>query len=500
MDGAVQDIVIEIAPREVESLRQRPREYVSVTLRSGPLTLPRVALRLKGSSGSFRAVDDQPALTVDFSRFSAGQRFHGLRRLYLNNSVEDPGYLNEQLGAGLFHEAGLPAPRISHARVHLNGRNLGLYVLKEGFTEDFLGGSFQRTDGNLYDNDSGHDVDQVMHRNLGRHSRGDQSDVIALAEAAREPDFDQRWQRLGQVLDRERFITFMALEVLLVHRDGYCLARNNFRIYHDPDSDRLVFLPDGMDQLLGLASFPWKPRFAGIVAASLMETPAGREQYGERFASLLRTVFRPEPLGHRVDQWVSALRPNLSADEFRGLNREAGALKQRIADRHADLQRQLNAPEPGPLEFTNGAARVTGWFKVDEPAGGRLDRASAPDGVPSLHFVAGPVTRASWRAKVWLRPGRYRFVGRGTAAGVTPLPFGRFQGAGLRVGGRTRTETGLLGTSHWQPLATEFEVVAAHEEIELLCELSANGGEFWVDLDSLQVVEVQATAPSKPAG
>ncbi len=499
-DGAVHDIAVEIAAREVESLRARPREYVAVTLRSGPVVFQRVALRLKGSSGSFRAVDDKPALTVDFARFNAGQRFHGLRRIYLNNSVADPSTLNEQFGAELFRAAGVPAPRVSHARVRLNGRELGFYVLKEGFTEDFLSGSFRRADGNLYDNDLGHDVDQVMHRNLGNSAQGDQSDVIALAEAAREPDLDRRWQRLGGVLDLDRFVTLMALEVLLVHQDGYCLARNNFRLYHDPDSDHIVFLPDGMDQLLGLANFPWKPHFAGLVAASVMETPRGQKRYAERFASLLETVFQVERLTNRVDQWLTALRPNLSASEFQDLSREAATLKKRRAERHADLRRQLAEPELKLLEFTNGEARVPAWFKVDEPAGGRLDRARSPDGVASLHFVAGPVTSASWRAKVLLRRGRYRFVGRGATAGVTPLPFGRFQGAGLRVGGRTRTKAGLVGDAPWQPLTAEFQVDAATEEVELLCELVAGRGEFWVDLHSLRAVKIGPTPPTRKDG
>src|SRR5205085_9247534 len=104
-----------------------------------------------GGTGSFRPMEDKPALTLDFSRFKAGQKFHGVRRIYLNNSVEDPTYANEKIGSELFLAAGVPAPRVTRALVELNGRALGLYVLKEGFTEEFLARHFNRVSGELYE-------------------------------------------------------------------------------------------------------------------------------------------------------------------------------------------------------------------------------------------------------------------------------------------------------------------------------------------------------------
>lgn len=41
------------------------------------------------------------------------------------------------------------------------------------------------------------------------------------------------------------------MEVMLGHRDGYCLARNNHRVYHDLDSGKMVLFPHSTDQLFG---------------------------------------------------------------------------------------------------------------------------------------------------------------------------------------------------------------------------------------------------------
>lgn len=338
-------MALEIAPTALEHLRQHPRERVHGSLRSaGSVPIP-IAVRLKGSTGSFRTIDDKPSFTVDLVSAVPTPGFYGLRRFYLNNSVEDPTYLHEQLATEVFQAQGIPAPRVGHARVRLNGRALGIYVLKEGFTEEFLVRSFGRSDGILCDNDAGADVDQPLHRNLAPPSSNNVNDPAVetadLAAAALEPNLALRWQQLGLVLDRDRFLTFVVLEVLLGHRDGYSLARNNFRLYRDPETRRWIFLPDGMDQLFGLASFPWQPRMSGIVSASLMETPDGRRAYTHRFKELMDVVFRNPPLTARVEQLAATLKPELTWVESSALAREIIQLKGRIQQREQDLRRQI---------------------------------------------------------------------------------------------------------------------------------------------------------------
>ena len=60
-------------------------------------------------------------------------------------------YLNEKLGTLVFAKAGIPAPAVHHALVEMNGRRLGLYVLKESFTQEFLARNFGSPAGNLYE-------------------------------------------------------------------------------------------------------------------------------------------------------------------------------------------------------------------------------------------------------------------------------------------------------------------------------------------------------------
>jgi spore coat protein H len=487
--GAIRQLHIEIPPTGMASLRKDPRQFVRATIREEGTSYADVAVHLKGAVGSFREVEDKPGLTLDFNRFDARQRFHGLRRIHLDNSVEDASYCNELLGSEMFRASGIPAPRVAHAMVTLNGRRMSPYVVVEGFTEDFLGCYFKQVGGDLYEPGEGHDVNQRLDRNSVLAPVRGRGALKALAAAAMEKDLIARWPRLEQSLAVDEFVTFMAMEVMLGHRDGYCLARNNYRVYHDLDSDKMVFLPHGMDQLFGNPEAAWQPHMAGLVAKAVMDTGEGRQRYRTRFTSLLTNVFQVSLLKDRVDQVVARLRPALTVSEFAAVKEEASHLKDRLALRQLSLERQLSEPDLKLLVFTNGIAALGEWVKVDEQ-GAQMEQGQAPDLTSALHIVARSATTASWRASVLLGSGHYRFEGQVKVAGVKPLPYGKHQGAGLRVGGNVRESGGLLGNSEWQALTAEFEVVEESQEVELVSELRASAGEAWFGMASLRLVQV----------
>jgi len=56
-----------------------------------------VAVHLKGGPGTFRPVESKPSLTLKFNQWEKGQRFHGLEKMSLKNSLQDPTWLNEKL-------------------------------------------------------------------------------------------------------------------------------------------------------------------------------------------------------------------------------------------------------------------------------------------------------------------------------------------------------------------------------------------------------------------
>jgi spore coat protein H len=323
-------ISIEIPANGVAELRKyrwRPgntnrlnRPKVLARVMEGGKTYTNVTIQLKGGFGSFQSIDRMPSLTLNFDRSAPGQNFHGLTKLSLNNSNQDPTCLHEKLCRELFEAAGVPVPRSDYAVVSLNGRKLGLYVLAEGYSKEFLGRYFENTEGNLYDGGYLQDIDQPLELNSGNRP-GNHSALQRLNVALREEDPAKRFQSLDQLVDLDRFISMVAMEVILCHWDSYSMNRNNYRVYHDPKTDKLVFMPHGMDQVLGIdrdnLDLPMTPTMVGMVAKALMNTPQGRQRYLDRFESLFTELFRPERLTRRVREIDAKIAAELQHPEKR---------------------------------------------------------------------------------------------------------------------------------------------------------------------------------------
>src|SRR6185436_17379159 len=108
-----------------------------------------------------------PAMTLNFDKHIKGQTFHGLERLSLNNSVQDPSLFSEQISRELFAAIGTPTPRATRARVELNGRDLGVYVLAEAANKQFLARHFKNPNGNFYDGGFLKDVNGDLDKSSG---------------------------------------------------------------------------------------------------------------------------------------------------------------------------------------------------------------------------------------------------------------------------------------------------------------------------------------------
>mgnify|MGYP000061883755 CR=1 FL=1 len=490
-------IALEVSEEGLESLRKAPREYVRAALRCGGLELTNIAVHLKGGSGSFRKVDDRPGLTLDFNRHDPDCRFYGLKKLHLNNCAQDPTRLSEFIGSELFREAGVPAARAAHALVELNGRQLGLYVVMEAMDSYFLSRYFKNNDGNLYGQTRGCDITNAIERMEG-DAPLTYEDLKALSAAVFEEDPRRRLELLEKNLDVERFLSFMAMEVILVHHDGYTYNRHNYRIYQDLDTGRMVFFPHDLDQLMRRVSPSLLPEGRGLVGQAIMRTPELRARYQERVVFLATNLFQPARLVRRVDDAVAALYPGLArydAEIAAAFTNTAAEFKTRILNRGQTLQRQLDilSGRLAPLAFVKDTARLTGWRPDGFPTHARMDRGRTEDRQMALHIRlegANPPLVGAWRTLALLEPGWYRFEGLVRCAGVDSARRRRGEGAGLLVPLSRRFEPfRLTGDLTWQTVGVNFEVTAK-ADVELVCELRADKGEAWFAEDSLKLIRL----------
>ncbi len=483
--GSIPRFDIRLDPASRDRLRRDPRSDVSATVSIDGIPISGTTLHLKGSVGSFRPIDDHPSLTLRFDRLDPGGILAGIPRLHLNNSREDPTRLHEVTGYELFRRAGLDAPAAGHARVTLDGRDLGLAVMREGFGGEYHARHFG-TRGGILEPFPTEDID-------GRstlHGHGARPDHAAIGAAFELVDPEESWRAVSGRIDAERFADFAVAEVFAGHRDGYVMARNNYRYRVDPVTGKLRFLPHGLDQIFDNASIPWRPEAAGKAARAMLRSDEGRALYERRFRALFPVLGDVGSLDAFVDATHERILAALRPEERPGQRARTVEFKERIHARIADLSRQLAAADPAEPRWAGGRARIDGWAPFAAPDGGSMDLATnRASGAVELHVAAGKTTAASWRATVILPAGRYRFTGKARTKGVEPLPFGKTQGAALRVLGTDHRSEGRIGTTASGEVSVEFEL-GARAPTGLACELRASGGDAWFDPASLVIVRL----------
>lgn len=487
--GDVVRVELTLPPSSRQALREKPREYTSAALRiDGKQSWAQVGVKLKGAAGSFQPIDERPGFTVHLGKFGATERFQGLLRFHLNNGVQDDSRLCEWLGCDIFTAASRPAPRVGHAHLWLDGVDMGLYVLREGFDKQFLLRVFGTDAGSLYDGGFCQDLDADLEQDAGSGPK-DLRDLRRLRELCQGFDAE-RTTRFEQAVDVEALLDFCALEAMLGHWDGYSLNRNNYRLWLPSPPGRAVFLPHGMDQLFGDAEASILRHPPALAAGAVMQVPAWRKRYREQLRKFL-PLFAPARLQPKVKTLAAKLRRELVGEAQAAFDNAIHDLQQRLDARYKNLQQQVLAPEPKPLPFPGGRpVALRQWHPAAETDHIDLHK-RAFEGVTALMIASrrrgDEPLQGAWRTTLLLGRGRYRLVATARCEGVEAPPKGDDgqPTGGVRLAvGDARSER-LSGNQGWTKLACEFGIDAFQADVELRLELKAMQGKAWFRFDSL---------------
>jgi hypothetical protein len=315
------EVDITLDPADWEALRYQTRSVFSLFgpgCMDGPFASPftffpatvsvdgepplEVGVRKKGFLGSMDS--ERPSLKVKFGSVVPDQVFHDLKRMTLNNSLQDPSLQRQCLAYTLFRDAGLVAPRCNWARVTVNGDYLGVYVHVDSLKRPFITRNFPDDTGTLWEGTLSDFRPELVAR-FEQKLNKETDDAAGLwgVVTAMEASDAQLFEALDGVIDLAQFNTFWAMEVLTGHWDGYAGNTNNFYVYERPDDDnRLTFIPWGPDTAFmsrpaeGGVVEPASIMAAGALARRLYEAPTTRAAYLARLQSLLDAVWDDDAL------------------------------------------------------------------------------------------------------------------------------------------------------------------------------------------------------------
>jgi spore coat protein CotH len=268
------------------------------------ITVRNVGIRSRGRGSRS---PHKPGLRVDFDRYTAAQRFIGLKSLVLDNVTQDGSGIHESVAMAFYARLGIPAPREIHTRLYVNNEYAGLYVIVESVDKDLLArvfgaiGADTQNDGYLYefkwmdDWKFGYLGDGLAEYKLRfepttHESKSDEElyrPIEMLIRVANSTPPDRLVAELSARLDIPQAIRFIAAQLFLAETDGFLggFGINNLYLYRLENSDVHVFIAWDADNTF---YHPEYPTNSGINDNVLMRAVMAVPEYNALFFSELR--------------------------------------------------------------------------------------------------------------------------------------------------------------------------------------------------------------------
>lgn len=365
-ESQVGRLALTIAPADWQWLNDNAEleQYVRGDLRWRDVTVGSIGVRYKGSVGSLRLCFDQQgnrtcpklSMKLDFGEYLADQRFLGLKHLNVHAMMRDPSHMKDRVAYGLFRAAGVPAPRAAHARLSVNGADLGLFVLVEAIDGEFVEDHFAAVDGtgagNLYKEVWPVSTVDGPYRTALETNEGPTTDVskmvrFAQALAAATPTTVRA--TLATWTDLPTLVSYLAVDRLIDHWDGfvgwYCnqagqCGNHNYFWYEETARDRVWLVPWDLDNTMMVPSpirtsygMPdWtgsptdcalRPIFLGFLGRppacdrfTALMVQALWTDYQARTAEVLAGIAAPGAIEAQLDAMRAQLAPEVATDPF----------------------------------------------------------------------------------------------------------------------------------------------------------------------------------------
>jgi len=245
--------------KELEDFRRTDVEVPATLIVDGK-KYENVGMRFRGASSYFSVPTGyKRSFNVSVDLADDEQRLYGVKTLNLLNSNGDASFMSSVLYSHIANQY-IPAPKANHVHVVINGESWGVYVNVQQFNKDFLKEHFESTKGTRWkvsgspNGDGGlrylgEDVEDYKQRYDMKSNDGAKAwaALIQLCRTLNETPLDQLEKELAPLLDVDKTLQFMALDVALVNSDGYWTRASDYSLFLDKDK-RFHIIPHDMNE------------------------------------------------------------------------------------------------------------------------------------------------------------------------------------------------------------------------------------------------------------
>ncbi|MFK8056712.1 MAG: CotH kinase family protein [Saprospiraceae bacterium] len=288
----------------------------------GDLVLDSVAVKIKGSSSDFANNTLKKSFDIEFDAIKDDQKIDGYDRTNLHCGIFEPAHVREVV----FHWIGghyVPSVKSNLVHLTINGQNWGAYTNTQQLNKDFLEEWFVGPDGPRWRGESqfgriGPDTscaaidsrdgrqgtssslvtlsDPALYRQFyvdkGKHNPGDWDKLQTFIEKLNNFSNQQLLDSLGNYLNVDEALWYLAHEILLGDEDGYVFkAQSDYYIYHDDATGRMVPLEYDGNSCMEEKSEEWSPLHrADDECLPLVNRLFGIPEWRERYLAHCRTI------------------------------------------------------------------------------------------------------------------------------------------------------------------------------------------------------------------
>jgi len=297
--------------------------WVEATIAIDGTALNQVGVRYTGDMTYFVSGGGlKRPLKIGFDTFGR-EPFRGLSGVQLQAMPLDPSRARQVVASGVFRAAGVPTPRTAFAEVTLTvpGKHdkeyLGLFTVVEDVDARFLTDNFDSESGLLMRPFGGRGLDDLgddwerykgVYRPQRDVTKNEAKRVIEFVHLVNKSSDDEFKNRIGEFLNVEPFLRFMAANALTANLESFFALGHNYVLYLDPKTNKFHFIPGDLefsfanfllmgtpDQLMELSVLKPYPG-ANKLPDRLLAIKEVNERYRQLLQELTEKAFTKEKL------------------------------------------------------------------------------------------------------------------------------------------------------------------------------------------------------------